>query len=147
MRKLSAVSSVVSVILCLMTHSAVAGESPSPAGAEVYFVNLKDGQKVKSPFKVIFGLKKMGVAPAGVDSEQFKNVGHHHLLINTKLTDEMKEYALPNDDKHQHFGKGQTETEVTLPKGKHRLRLVFGDPYHVPHNPVVASEEITIHVE
>lgn len=136
-----------SVIFCLAANSAYAGESPSPAGAKVYFVNLKDGQKVKSPFTVVFGLRKMGVAPAGVDSEKFKEVGHHHLLIDTKLTDEIIKDGIPSDNQHVHYGKGQTEAEVTLPKGPHKLRLVFADPSHVPHNPVVASDEITVNVE
>jgi hypothetical protein len=138
---------VFSIILCLGANNASAGDTPSPAGAKVYFVNLKDGQKVKSPFTVVFGLRKMGVAPAGVDSEQFKEVGHHHLLIDTPLTDEIIKEGIPSDNQHVHYGKGQTEAEVTLPKGVHKLRLVFADPSHVPHNPVVASDEITINVE
>jgi len=133
-------------IVGLLTLSASAGTSPSPDGARVYFVNLSDGQSVTSPFKVVFGLKGMGVAPAGVDNEVFKHIGHHHLFIDTSMTDEIAENGIPFDDSHKHFGKGQTETSLDLPPGKYRLRLVFGDPYHVPHKPVVASEEITIRV-
>lgn len=135
------------VLSCLIAPVAFAGETPSPAGAKVYFVNLKDGQTVKSPFKIIFGLSNMGIAPAGVDTKKFSNVGHHHLLVDAPMTKELSEYAIPNDDNHLHFGKGQTETELKLPKGKHKLRLLFADPSHVPHNPVVASEEITVTVE
>lgn len=133
--------------LCLVSGPALAGESPSPAGAEVYFVNLEDGQTVHSPFTVIFGLKGMGVAPAGVDNEVFENVGHHHLFIDAGLTPEIAETGIPADEHHVHFGKGQTETTLDLPPGDHKLQLVFADPAHVPHNPVVASGEITIHVQ
>lgn len=133
--------------LCLVSGPALAGESPSPTGAEVYFVNLEDGQTVSSPFTVVFGLKGMGVAPAGVDNEVFENIGHHHLLINAELTPEIAESGIPADEHHVHFGKGQTETELDLPPGDHKLQLVFADPAHVPHNPVVASDTITIHVQ
>ncbi|MFX8828828.1 DUF4399 domain-containing protein, partial [Acinetobacter baumannii] len=90
--------------------------TPSPAGAQVYFINLKDGQEVKSPFLVQFGLTGVGVAPAGVEKP---NTGHHHLLIDTRLTDDQQKEPIPADDTHKHFGGGQTETTVTLPKGKH----------------------------
>lgn len=139
--------SAFSCIACLLAGTAFAGESPSPAGAKAYFINLHDSQTIKSPFTVLFGLKKMGIAPAGVDNETYEHIGHHHLLIDTPLTHEIIENGIPFDKKHLHFGKGQTETELDLPKGTYRLRLVFGDPYHIPHNPVVASDEITITVK
>ena len=91
---------------------------------------------------VRFGLKGMGVAPAGVEKE---NTGHHHLLINQKLEDGMN--AIPADDKHRHFGGGQTEAAVTLPPGKYTLQLILGDHQHIPHNPPVQSEVITITVK
>jgi hypothetical protein len=43
------------------------GASPAASGAAVYFVDLKDGQTVPTKFTVHFGLKGMGVAPAGFD--------------------------------------------------------------------------------
>ena len=108
-----------------------------------YFINLKDGDTVSSPFLVQFGLSGMGVAPAGVEKP---NTGHHHLLIDTTLTaDQMKE-PIPADDNHKHFGGGQTEAMVTLPKGQHTLQLVLGDWTHIPHVPPVMSEPIRITV-
>ena len=98
-----------------------AAQTPSPAGAKVYIINLKDGDTVTSPFKVQFGLTGMGVAPAGVEKP---NTGHHHLLIDTTLTAEQLKGAIPADDTHKHFGGGQTEAMVTLPKGQHTLQLV-----------------------
>ena len=118
-------------------------QTPSPAGAMVYFINLKDGQKVKNPFLVQFGLSGMGIAPAGVDKP---NTGHHHLLIDTTLTPEQLRAPIPSDDRHRHFGGGQTEAMITLPKGKHTLQLVLGDWTHVPHVPPVMSKVITITV-
>ena len=124
--------------------SVAGAQTPSPKGAKVYIVNIKDGDTVKSPFLVQFGLSGMGVAPAGVQKE---NTGHHHLLIDTKLTAEQMKAPLPADDYHKHFGGGQTETMVTLPKGKHTLQLVLGDWSHVPFSPPVMSGTITVTVE
>lgn len=124
---------------------AAAVQSAAPAGAHSYFVNLHDGQTVTSPFKVIFGLTpNMGVAPSGVEKA---NVGHHHLLIDTKLTSEQMTESIKVDEQHVHFGKGQTETMVTLPPGKHTLQLVLGDWTHVPFNPSVQSDVITVNVK
>lgn len=118
-------------------------QTPSPAGAKVYFINLKDGDTVSSPFLVQFGLSGMGVAPAGVEKP---NTGHHHLLIDTSMTAEQMKEAIPADDTHKHFGGGQTEAMVTLPEGKHTLQLLLADWTHIPLVPPVMSEPITITV-
>jgi hypothetical protein len=120
-----------------------AAQTPSPEGARVYFINQKDGAEVDSPFLVQFGLSGMGVAPAGVEKP---NTGHHHLLIDATLTPEQLKEPIPADDNHRHFGGGQTEAMVTLPKGQHTLQLVLGDWSHIPHVPPVMSEPITITV-
>ncbi|MEM9434716.1 MAG: DUF4399 domain-containing protein [Pseudomonadota bacterium] len=134
----------------LMGTSAVfAGDTPSADGAKVYFVNLEDGATVDGPVFIQFGASGMGVAPAGTEAE---NTGHHHLLVNRVPFGEgaedadMTETGIIADDNHMHFGKGQTETTVELGSGTHTLQMVFGDLYHVPHNPPVISEQITITV-
>jgi Domain of unknown function (DUF4399) len=116
--------------------------TPSAAGAETYIISPKDGAKVTSPFVVQFGLKGMGVAPAGM---KFDNTGHHHLLIDTDAPADLAA-PLPASEKVVHFGKGQTETTLTLPPGKHTLQLLLGDFSHIPHNPPVMSKKITITV-
>src|ERR1700738_1610395 len=99
----------------------VAAQTPSPAGAKAYFINLKDGDTVRSPFRVQVGLSGMGVAPRGLERP---NPGHHHLLIDAApLTEDQMKEPLPMDDNHKHFGGGQTETMVTLPGGKHTIKL------------------------
>jgi hypothetical protein len=115
---------------------------PSPPGARVYFIAPKNGAVISGPVTVKFGLSGMGVAPAGVDK---KDTGHHHLLIDTTLEDDKA--PIPADDKHRHFGNGQTETTINLPPGRHTLQLVLGDYQHIPFNPMVASEVITITVK
>lgn len=123
---------------------------PSAPGAEVYFVNLADGDTVTSPFKVIFGLSGMGVAPAGIDKE---GTGHHHLLVDRPPMGEGEmgagEFKQPvlADENNRHFGAGQTEAVLELPSGTHTLQLVLGDYIHVPHTPPVMSGVITITVE
>ena len=132
------------VLVAAATAAIAQTQTPSPAGATVYFINLKDGDTVDSPFLVQFGLSGMGVAPAGVEKP---NTGHHHLLIDaTALTEEQMKEPIPLDDHHKHFGGGQTETMVTLPEGKHSLQLVLADWTHIPHVPPVMSEPITITV-
>ncbi len=121
-----------------------AAQTASPAGAKVYIINLQDGAEVTSPFLVQFGLSGMGVAPAGVEKP---NTGHHHLLIDTKMTDEALKEPIPADDTHKHFGGGQTEAMVTLPPGQHTLQLLLADWTHIPHSPPVMSEPITITVK
>ena len=117
------------------------GPSPSAAGAAVYFVGLKDGQTVPTTFTVNFGLKGMGVAPAGSEKE---NSGHHHLIIDAELPP--LDQPIPSDFNHLHFGAGQTEAEVTLPEGEHTLQLVLGDRNHVPNTIPLVSERIKIRV-
>ena len=115
------------------------------AGPASYFVNLRDGQTVTSPFRVVFGVYGIGVAPALTDKP---NTGHHHLLIDTELSDEEKQYAIPSDEQHIHYGGGQTEAVLTLPAGPHTLQLVFGDMNHELHKPVgIMSQKITVNVK
>ncbi len=114
---------------------------PAPAGAVAYIISPEDGARVTSPVRVLFGLKGIGVAPAGVDKPA---TGHHHLLIDTQLAN--PNVPLPNDANHLHFGDGQTEVELALEPGQHRLQLVLGDYLHIPHEPPVTSEPITIQV-
>jgi Domain of unknown function (DUF4399) len=116
--------------------------TPSPAGAEVYIISPKNGATVHNPVLVQFGLKGMGIAPAGI---KFDNTGHHHLLIDTDAPADMGA-PLPATDKIVHFGKGQTETTLTLTPGKHTLQLLLADMNHVPHQPPVISKKITITV-
>ena len=135
--------SLAFVIAVAMSGSAaMAQQTPSPAGAELYFVTPKDGETVGSPFRVVFGLRGMGVAPAGVETS---DTGHHHLIINAPLP-KLGE-PIPADDNHRHFGGGQTEVDVELPPGQHSLQLILGDWSHIPHDPPVTSQKITITVK
>ena len=125
------------LILAGLALTALAGDAP-----ELYFVSPADGATVKSPVRVVFGLRGMGVAPAGVDRD---NTGHHHLVIDAPLPPAGK--PIPADDHYRHFGGGQTEAVIDLAPGTHTLQLVLGDHLHVPFEPMVVSEKITITVE
>lgn len=114
----------------------------APADASVYFIEPADGATLKGPVRVIFGLRNMGVAPAGVNQEK---TGHHHLLINEPEVNLAQ--PLPASDQIIHFGGGQTETTLTLPKGTHTLQLLLGDWKHQPHQPPVMSNKIKITVQ
>lgn len=116
--------------------------NPAPAGAAVYFINLKDGDTVTGPVFVQFGLKNAGIAPAGTQKD---GTGHHHLLIDDPQIDYTQ--SLPMTDQVKHFGNGQTETTLTLKPGKHTLQLLFADWKHLSFNPAVTSPKITITVK
>jgi hypothetical protein len=138
---LKTVAAAACLALCFL-GLALARE-PSPAGAEVYIVSPKDGAKIKGPVTVVFGLKGMGIAPAGI---KFDNTGHHHLILDADAPADLSK-PLPADEHNIHFGKGQTETTLTLTPGKHTLQLLLADSLHTPHDPVVISKKITIVVE
>lgn len=119
---------------------ALALGTPSPADAYLYIGYPNNGQVIRAQrVRVWFGLRNMGVAPAGVD---VPNTGHHHLLIDVPLPP--LDRPIPSDRNHLHFGGGQTETVLELPPGQHTLQLLLADKDHVPHNPPVYSEVITI---
>jgi hypothetical protein len=123
------------------SDSAAAPRSTAPRDAYVYIGWPLEGAVVGTKFKVWFGTRNFGVAPAGV---QKAGTGHHHLLIDVDLPP--LDQPIPNDHNHLHFGLGQTETIVELPPGKHTLQLLMGDENHVPHDPPVMSKRITIYV-
>jgi hypothetical protein len=136
---------ISALALCAVAAAALAQDrAPQPAGAEVYFISPKNGDKVHGPVVVRFGLKGMGVAPAGV---KFDNTGHHHMLVDADLADLKLDAPLPANDKVMHFGKGQTETTLTLTPGKHTLELLFADYLHMSFDPPLHSQKITITVE
>lgn len=124
------------VVALLFTPSAF-------AKTELYFISPTDGDTVSGEFKLQFGLRGMGVAPAGVEAD---NTGHHHLLIDMDSLPPM-DAPLPKTGQVRHFGGGQTETILSLAAGKHTLQLLLGNFSHVPHDPPVMSERITITVE
>lgn len=115
-------------------------KSPAADGAQAYIVSPMDGATVPTTFDVVFGLKGMGVAPAGT---QVNNTGHHHLLVDAA---ELPDLDMPLGANVTHFGAGQTQTTLTLTPGQHTLQLILGDHMHIPHNPAVVSEKITITV-
>jgi hypothetical protein len=129
----------------LIASLAMAQDRIAPAAnAEVYLIAPRNGATVHGPVTVRFGLKGMGIAPAGV---KFDNTGHHHLLIDTDFSELKLDAPMPATDKIVHFGKGQTETSLTLTPGKHTLQLVFADYLHQSFNPPLYSKKITITVK
>ena len=114
----------------------------APPGAAAYIIEPAGGAVVASPVRVVFGLRGAGIAPAGVERE---GAGHHHLLVDAELPGDLS-LPLPNNDNYRHFGGGQTEASIELAPGQHTLQLVLGDELHIPHDPPIVSERITIEV-
>lgn len=140
-------AALLATALCLPALAptfAIAQPTPAPEGAEAYFISPADGEIVANPVTIRFGLRGMGIAPAGAE---WDNTGHHHLLINIDPSDIALDESLPATDQIRHFGGGQTEATLDLPAGTHTLRLLLGDHTHTPHDPPVMSDPITVTVE
>lgn len=137
------IATVLGLSLALASAPALAQDrTMAPKGAAAYIVAPADGAMVASPVTVVFGLKGMGVAPAGVEKA---NTGHHHLIVDAALPP--LDEPIPADEHYRHFGGGQTETTVELAPGTHTLRILLGDHNHIPHEPPVTSAQITITVK
>jgi hypothetical protein len=124
------------------TQPAAMPRTASGEGASVFFVSPADGDTVSSPFAVEFGISTMAVVRAG---DNTPNTGHHHVLIDTGLP--ALDMPIPADEHHVHFGDGSSATELTLAPGEHTLQLLLGDYLHIPHEPPVYSQRITVTVE
>jgi hypothetical protein len=140
---------LLALTLAGLTGVAMAADAPAlpithaPAGAEVYIISPSDGATVGQEVTVRFGLKGMGVAPAGVDKDK---TGHHHLLLDVDTLPPAGQ-PIPADAQHIHFDGGQTQTTLKLTPGTHTLQLELGDRNHVPFDPPLLSSKITIHVK
>ena len=110
----------------------------SALAQSVSFAEPADGATVSSPFKVKFNVTGMLVKPAGVMDA---GTGHHHLLINMGAVTAGE--VIPMDATHLHYGKGQTEADITLPPGDYALTMQFANGAHQSYGPALAQ---TIHV-
>ena len=135
-------AAIALAFMALSVPALAQAPTPAPEDARVYVVSPQNGATVSSPVKVIFGLEGMGVAPAGIEKEK---TGHHHLIIDADLPS-LNE-PVPSDENYRHFGGGQTEATVELVPGPHTLQLIMGDHNHIPHDPPVVSEKISITVK
>lgn len=131
------------IMLLSLTGIVQSSVSQQDIPPKLYIISPTDGSTVKNPIKIIFGLSGMGVAPAGVE---MANTGHHHLLIDLDILPD-KNLPIPSDERHRHFGAGQTETSVNLTPGTHTLQLMLGDHYHMQFKKSVVSKKIIINVE
>jgi hypothetical protein len=141
MPRTSPAAAAIALLLLSSAAYAQGGPTAAPADAYLYIGWPNDGETVKSPFRVWFGLRNLGVAPAGIVKA---GTGHHHLLVDTELPP--LDEPIPNNKNHLHFGGGQTEALVELPPGRHTLQLIMGDAEHIPHTPPVISKKITVTV-
>lgn len=110
--------------------------------ARVFFVSLADGDVVSNPVVVEFGLEGMKLVPSGQDVQ---HSGHHHLIIDAGFPN--MSLPIPSDDNYLHFGDASSSKTLTLEPGQHTLQLLVGDFLHIPHDPPVYSDRITITVE
>ena len=118
-------------------------EPYSDENKRLFFITPSNGEEVTNPVNIRFGIVGMEIVPAGNDKPMS---GHHHLLLNVDKLPNMKS-PIPADKNHLHFGKGQTETQLNLPSGRHTLQLLLGDYMHVPHEKPLISDKIEIIVK
>ena len=134
----------VALASMLMGASVMAmAATAAPEGAKVSIISPADGATVDKTFTVKFGVEGIQLAPAG---DQTPNTGHHHLLIDVDQPIAAGQ-VIPADANHVHFGKAQTEAEVTLAPGKHTLQLELADKNHMTFEPVIVSKKITVNVK
>jgi hypothetical protein len=142
LRVLIAVSGIALLCQVARAEDAELPRTTAPEDAAVYIISPQDGATLSNPVTVRFGLRGMGVGPAGLANPK---TGHHHLIIDSPLPD--LDVPIPADDNHRHFGGGQTEVTLELAPGRHTLQLLLGDLNHVPHTRPLFSEQIEITVE
>jgi hypothetical protein len=118
-------------------------ESHSNENERLFFIIPSNGEEVTNPITIRFGIEGMEIVPAGKEKPMS---GHHHLLVNVEKLPNMKS-PIPADKNHLHFGKGQTETQLNFPSGRHTLQLLLGDYMHVPHEKPLISDKIEIIVK
>ena len=134
---------LICMILIFVSPVSSSDGQHSNKNKRIFFINLSDGESVTSPVTVRFGINGMSIVPAGINKPMS---GHHHLLINLENLPDMTK-PIPADKNHLHFGKGQTETQLNLPSGRHTLQLLLGDYMHVPHEKPLISDKIEIIVK
>lgn len=115
--------------------------SYAPEGARVFIIEPVNGARLASPVQIEFGASNVAIVRAG---EQVPGSGHHHLIVDAELPDER--FPIPANANYLHFGDASTSTELSLPPGEHRLRLLLGDHLHIPHLPPIYSELVVIMV-
>ncbi len=130
-------------LLASLAISSPALAADKPAAAKIFITEPTNGATVPSTFTVKFGASGVEIVPAGTDKP---NSGHHHLLIDTETLPDLHS-PLPATPTLIHFGKAQTETQITLTPGKHTLQLVLGNAIHVPGANPLISEKITVIVK
>ncbi|MCU7806580.1 MAG: DUF4399 domain-containing protein [Candidatus Thiodiazotropha sp. (ex Semelilucina semeliformis)] len=137
----------IGILSVSLIFSAIAGFAHTPPDeARVFFVELRDGDTVKSPVKIRFGIEGFGITPAGTTDKIRHQAGHYHLLVNQDTLPDL-DNPIPRDAYHIHFDQGETEAHLSLPPGRHTLQLLLGDEDHEPHDPPLISQKITIWVE
>jgi len=107
-----------------------AGAAMAHEGEEsgVAFVAPSDGAHVARTFKVKMTVHGMRVRKAG---QAVEGTGHFHIVVDGGCVKQGEVVA--KDAAHLHYGKGQTETELTLAPGRHALTLQFADGHHVSY--------------
>ena len=130
------------VAAVILAGCGAAGTGSGSTAPRVTFEEPKDGQTVSSLVKVKLHVDNFTVEPAGP-----VKAGHGHLHITVDTDCVVAGQVIPKDDRHIHYGKGQTEADLQLAPGQHRLCLQAADGAHVALGGDGMRQSITITVE
>ena len=140
--KIAMLAFLLMTMLLLAACSGSDSDSGSDSAAKVFFIEPQDGATVSSPVQVKMGAENFTIEPAGEVNE---GAGHLHITVDAPCSPVGQ--VIPADDQHIHYGKGQTEAELELAPGEHKLCLQAADGIHTTLEGEGLTQEITITVE
>ena len=138
MPRREALASAAAAVLTVASPACAKGPKNS-----VYFTNVKDGDTVPSTFTYKFEVTGYALSPAAAGLKE--GTGHHHMIIDAPTAFVKSGEAIPMDATHKHYGKAQSEGELELEPGKHKITLQFANAYHESYGKEFAKT-ITVNV-
>ena len=97
----------------------------------IFFIEPKNNATVKSPVHLKFGIENYKIAPVpeGDVKTARPGVGHYHVGVEQNCL-KPGETIVKGTPQWVHLGKGDTEMDMQLTPGKHKLSLQLGDDLH-----------------
>ena len=121
-----------------------AAAKPASSAPRVFFVEPTEGATVKSPVKLRFGIEnyELAAVPQGDVTAARKGMGHHHVGVDTECLPAGS--VIPKANPWVHHGGAQTEMDMQLTPGKHRLTLQLGDDTHATVEGLCSSVTVNV---
>jgi Domain of unknown function (DUF4399)/Family of unknown function (DUF6130) len=120
------------MLLALVGVGMAGSIAVSAAGTpRIFFIEPKNGATVKSPVHLKFGVENYTIAavPEGTVTTARPGVGHYHVGVDQDCL-EAGQTIVKGTPSWVHFGKGDSEIDMQLTPGRHKLALQLGDDLH-----------------